>query len=126
MSGVQQGCVLPPFLFLLIIDFVMKKTVTSPVFGNKWKHDQLTDLDFADGIALLSGACSSFQDMTTKLHKQTTKLGLCISCEKAKMMSVATEQLSPLAIGQQTIEYVDNFPCLGSYISWIGDAEVNT
>jgi len=43
---------------------------------------RLTDLDIADDIALLSDACSGLQGMTTRLHEQATKLGLCISCEK--------------------------------------------
>jgi len=30
--------------------------MNNPVFGIKWKHNRLTDLDFADNIALLSDA----------------------------------------------------------------------
>jgi len=42
-------------------------------------------------------------------------------------ITVGIEQLPPVTIGQQTVlEYVDNFPYLGSYISRIGDAEVDT
>jgi len=55
-------------LFRLIIDFVGRKTVTSPVYGIKWKHDRQTDLDCADDIALLSDSHDSLQDMTTRLH----------------------------------------------------------
>jgi len=33
--------------------------MNNPVFGIKQKYDRLTDLDFADDIALLSGAHSS-------------------------------------------------------------------
>jgi len=39
------------------------------VFGIKCKHDSLTDLDFADNIALLSDARNSLQDMTAKLRE---------------------------------------------------------
>ena len=41
-------------------------------------------------------------------------------------MSVALEQSPPVTVGQQTLEYVNNFPYLGSYISRTGDAEVDT
>jgi len=126
MTGVRQGSVLSPFLFVLSIDFAMRKTMTNPVYGIKWKHDRLTDLDFADDIALLSDSHDSLQDMITKLHDQAARLGLRISCEKTKTMSVALEQSPPVTVGQQTLEYVDNCPYLGSYISRTGDAEVDT
>jgi len=41
-------------------------------------------------------------------------------------MSVALEQSPPVTVGQQTLEYVDNFLYLGSYIPRTGDAEVDT
>jgi len=100
--------------------------MTNPVYGIKWKHDRLTDLDFADDIALLNDSHDSSQDMTTKLHDQPARLGLRSSCEKTKAMSVALEQSPPVTVGQQTLEYVDNFPYLGSYISRTDDAEVDT
>jgi len=100
--------------------------MNNPAFGIKWKHDRLTDLDFADDIALLIDAHNSLHDVTTRLHEQATKLGLCISCEKTKTMSAGIEQLPPVIIGQQAVEYVDNFPYLGSYISRISGADVNT
>jgi len=41
-------------------------------------------------------------------------------------MLVGSEQSPPVTTGQQSIEYVDNFQYFGSYISLIGDAEVDT
>ena len=52
--------------------------MTDPVFGIKRKHDTLTDLDFADGIALLSDSHDSSQDMTTKLQ-DTQQDWACVS-----------------------------------------------
>ena len=45
------------------------------------------------------------------------------------MLNTAVYRLNrvhQLSIGQRSIEYVDNFPYLGIYISRIGDAEVDT
>jgi len=53
--------------------------------------------------------------MKTKLRDQTTKLELGISCEKMKAIAVASEQSPPVTVRQQTIDYADNCPYLGSY-----------
>ena len=54
-TGVRQGCVMSGFLFLLVIDLVMKKTAKDNNTGIRWRMmSQLEDLDFADDIALLS------------------------------------------------------------------------
>jgi len=58
MGGTTRMCTFS-FLFLVITDFIMKKSLNNPVFGITWKHDRLTDLDFADDIVLLSDARNS-------------------------------------------------------------------
>jgi len=54
-TGVKQGCTIPGFLFLLIIDSVMRNTVKEEGAGLRWKFtSKLEDLDFADDVALIS------------------------------------------------------------------------
>ena len=54
-TGVRQGCLFSPFLFLLVIDWIMKTTTTGRNNGIQWiLWTQLDDLDFADDLALLS------------------------------------------------------------------------
>ena len=46
---------MPGFLFLLIIDSVMRNTVKEEGAGLRWKFtSKLEDLDFADDVALIS------------------------------------------------------------------------
>ena len=54
-TGVRQGCLLSPFMFLVAIDWIMKTTTKNRRNGIQWTlWSQLNDLDFADDLALLS------------------------------------------------------------------------
>ena len=125
LTGVRQGCILSPFLFLLVKNFIMKRAIKDRALGIGWNRDRLADLDFADDIVLFSDAHGGLQEMTKDLGEYGGKLGLRISCEKTKRMSIGDNQNQPIFIGQTSIEYVENVQYLGSYISRTGDAEID-
>ena len=61
----KQGLVMSGFLFLLGLDWVMRKAPTDKRRGIRWNFTSLLeDLDFADDIALLS---SPFNDWHERL-----------------------------------------------------------
>ena len=53
-TGVKQGCILSPFLFILCIGWLMKKITKAERQGITWTlTNVLEDIDFADNICLL-------------------------------------------------------------------------
>ena len=60
-TGVRQGCILPPFLFLIIIDFVMNKAMDVASFGIEWGQKKWADLDFTDDISAVSHKLAGIQ-----------------------------------------------------------------
>ena len=85
MTGVQQGCIIL-LLFLLTIDFVMHQATSDPQLGIPWDTRCLTDVDFADDLALLGENAKSLQSMTDNLASTALKIGLRIITEKTKVM----------------------------------------
>lgn len=78
----------------------------------------LTDLDFADDIALLGSTQEHLQELTAALQREATKVGLRISDKKTKVLRVGyAHACIPVMINQQRAEEVENFTYLGSIIS---------
>ena len=94
----DKGCILSPFLFIIVIDFVMRRTMDKPEYSIVWhKQNRLTDLDFADDIAMMAEETKVCQEMTTKLEEHSAQVGLNISREKTKVMQI-TQRPSPQPI----------------------------
>ena len=124
-SGVKQGCILSPLLFIIVLDWVMKKT-NVVARGIQWNMtDRLEDIDFADDICELT---HRFQDMEDKLETlilYAGQVGLKINVQKTKLMRINAETTRSLTIGNEEIGEVDSFCYLGSKITDDGGADAD-
>ena len=118
-SGVRQGCILSPVLFIILIDWIMRKSTAGHNRGIQWTmFDHLEDLDFADDIALLSTSRANMQAKMKSLNTYGQRTGLNINQKKTQAMHVNTPPPEPpFSLDGSQIEIVDDFVYLGSTIS---------
>ena len=118
MTGVKQGCCMSGFLFLLAIDWVMRRTVEGGRTGIRWKFmTVLEDLDFADDIALLSSTMNHLQQKTGRLEENAAMVGLKLNDKKCKVIKANSKNEDKLTVRQNEVEEVDSFTYLGANVT---------
>ena len=82
-TGVRQGCLLLPFLFLLAIDKVLKTPTAKRGNGIQWTRCILpNDLDIADDLDLLSHDQRQMQEKISTVTDNSTRFGLKVHMGK--------------------------------------------
>ena len=120
-TGVKQGCCMSGFLFLLVIDWVMRQTVEGARTGIRWNFTSLLeDLDFADDIALLSSTMNHLQIKTEKLKNNAANVGLKLNAKKCKVLKSNNRSDKRLRVDQTDVEEVDRFTYLGANVTTDG------
>ena len=128
-TGVRQGCLLSPFLFLLAIDWIMKETTAQGRNGIRWTlmgpNNQLDDLDFADDLALLSSTRQQMQAKTDILASKSSQIGLRVNRGKTKVLRVNNQSMEQISVYGEPIEEVDLFIYLGSIVDTSGGTDAD-
>ena len=115
-TGVRQGCLLSPFLFLLAIDYILKNC--TPGNGLTWtEEEELDDLDFANDLAELSDSLDQIQNKTNEINQISSSIGLYINVNKTKIIRINADSNEQVKIGDEPLEEVDSFTYLGSIVN---------
>lgn len=112
-SGVRQGCILSPILFLVFIDWPMRKTTSDKPRGIQWNlFSHRKDLDFADDFALLSTNRSNLRERTARLETYATQ----VLRSTQPRLNVNATPTQPITASGDALEFLDDFTYLGSLI----------
>ena len=117
-TGVKQGCVMSGFLFLIAVDWVMRRTTEGQRIGIRWNFTStLEDLDFADDIVLLSSKYPQIQDKTNRLVDNAGRVGLKLNAQKCKVMRMNARREDKVMIERKEVEDVEEFVYLGATVT---------
>jgi Reverse transcriptase (RNA-dependent DNA polymerase) len=127
-SGVLQGDTLAPYLFIIVLDYVLRTALPDESLGiqltrNKGSRSRpipgsyITDLDFADDIMLTSDNIKNAQSMLSSIEHHAQLVGLNINLKKTEYILVGdfTESIE-LSLSSGLIKQVKDFKYLGSWL----------
>ncbi|VDO91053.1 unnamed protein product [Schistosoma margrebowiei] len=127
-TGVRQGCLLYPFLFLLVVDWIVRTSISEGKHGIRWTaQNQLDELDSADDLALVSNTHKQMQIKTASVASVSASLEPSIHKGKTKVLKFKAENSNLIALDEETLEDVESFTCQGSIVDEQcgSDEEVN-
>ena len=120
----KQGCVMSEFLFLWVIDWILRRTTEQGDTGIRWKMmRQLEDLDYADDIVLICSTWAQVQMKLERLGKNSEGTGLKINIDKTKVLRLNARRQDPIKINGTDVEDTDSFVYLGAIVNNLGGTE---
>ena len=145
-TGVKQGCVIAPILFSIFlaafISLVDQAKGVGIIYRNdgvlfnirrlkaktKVKATSIVDLQYADDCAIAAHTGADLQNTLDAFSQAYQLLGLTVNATKTKVLFQPAQPLTATApnidIEGTTLENVDRFPYLGSYLSKSANIDV--
>ena len=126
LLGVLQGDTLAPFLFIIVLDYVLRNCMCVengitiiPRQSRRLPAVKVTDLDFADDIALLSDTIQQAEKLLHDLEHAAELVGLSLNASKTEFITINIDPVdsSINSLNGVSIKHVNDFKYLGSYIA---------
>jgi Reverse transcriptase (RNA-dependent DNA polymerase) len=116
-SGILQGDALAPFLFIIVIDYILRKIPTEFGFITHLRPlKTLSDLNFADDIVMLDNNITDAERHLDILIHEARNVGLEVNSDKTKYMTNINNCTPEYKLNGQ-IEKVNDYKYLGVYIN---------
>ena len=123
ITGVLQGDVLAPFIFIVIMDWILRQSniddigfTMIPRRSRRYPEETLSNLGFADDVSLLSNSVKNAQAQLDRVSLVAAEVGLIINAKKTKVLAVNISDPRVL-LNNNELEVVTDFQYLGSYIA---------
>ena len=133
VTGIQQGDILVPYLFIIGLDYVLKISIDKIKEGifkltkersRRYPAKSITDADYADDIALLANAPIQVETLLHRLERVAAGIGLQVNANKTEYMCF--NQICDISIlNGSSLKLVDKFTYLGSSVSST-ETDINT
>jgi hypothetical protein len=124
-SGVLQGDTLAPLLFVIVIDYVMRRSLIEDdgyqiASRRSRRHPAVTlaALAYADDLALTCKNPEAAQNCLNRLSVEGSRVGLQINAKKTEVLHIGFENPRPLTLPDgDRIRECQDFKYLGSLIT---------
>ena len=118
-KGVHQGCILPPCLFNLHAEYIMRNTgLEEAQAGIKIAGRNINHLRYADDTTFMAES-EEIKSLLMKVKEESEKVGLKLNIQKMKIM--ASGSITSWEIDGETVETVSDFILGGSKVTADGD-----
>ena len=128
-AGVLQGDTLAPFLFIVALDYALRKAIAGReeelgfTLTRRRSRRQpavvLTDLDYADDICLVSKEAEQAQELLTRVETECAKVGLRLNAKKTEYIAynLPAEHPPLRTVDGTVLREVNDFKYLGSWVN---------
>ena len=125
-AGVLQGDTLAPFIFIICLDYVLRKAIDEKtdlgftlIQRKSRRHPakKISDADYADNIAVLTDYLEDAAKVLHNIEQLAQVIGLYVNSEKIEYMCLNQDASAGIkSLNGGKVKKVDDFKYLGSYI----------